>query len=177
VSIDLLQVMARNNALANHRLSIAFGRLRPGEFQAARTGFFPSIAETANHILQVDLYYLGALEGHGNEDHDAFTPATSAAELAPRQAATDARLVAFCRNLTPARLARETATDRGADGIVMERTDALLVHLFMHQVHHRGQIHAMLSGTTVPPPQLDEFILRYDRGREDFAALGFDDSD
>jgi hypothetical protein len=39
-----------------------------------------------------------------------------------------------------------------------ERVDRLLLHLFQHQIHHRGQAHAMLSGTKVPPPQLDEFF-------------------
>jgi uncharacterized damage-inducible protein DinB len=36
--------------------------------------------------------------------------------------------------------------------------DRLLLHLFQHQIHHRGQAHAMLSGTSVAPPQLDEFF-------------------
>jgi uncharacterized damage-inducible protein DinB len=35
----------------------------------------------------------------------------------------------------------------------------VLPHLFVHQIHHRGQVHAMLSGTSVAPPQLDEFFL------------------
>ena len=34
----------------------------------------------------------------------------------------------------------------------------LLLHLFQHQVHHRGQAHSMLSATSVSPPQLDEFF-------------------
>lgn len=38
-------------------------RLVPGEFEAARSGFFPSIKATLNHIHVVDLYYLDALEG------------------------------------------------------------------------------------------------------------------
>ena len=42
-------------------------------------------------------------------------------------------------------------------GLEPERADRLLGHLFQHQVHHRGQAHAMLSGTDVAPPQLDEF--------------------
>jgi len=33
------------------------------------------------------------------------------------------------------------------------------MHLFTHQIHHRGQAHAMLSGTKVKPPQLDEFFM------------------
>ncbi len=52
-------------------------------------------------------------------------------------------------------------TDRGAP--VPERIDRLLAHLFQHQIHHRGQAHAMLAGTTVAPPQLDEFFLDFDR--------------
>jgi uncharacterized damage-inducible protein DinB len=31
------------------------------------------------------------------------------------------------------------------------------MHLFQHQIHHRGQVHAMLAGTHVAPPPLDEF--------------------
>ena len=30
-----------------------------------------------------------------------------------------------------------------------------------HQVHHRGQAQAMLSGTSVRPPQLEEFSSAY----------------
>jgi len=43
-------------------------------------------------------------------------------------------------------------------GIQPENTTRLLAHLFQHQIHHRGQAHAMLAGTSVKPPQLDEFF-------------------
>jgi uncharacterized damage-inducible protein DinB len=42
-------------------------------------------------------------------------------------------------------------------------------------VHHRGQAHAMLAGTSVAPPQLDEFFCENEahlRAAE-FADLGF----
>ena len=39
-----------------------------------------------------------------------------------------------------------------------ETVTRLLAHLFQHQIHHRGQAHAMLAGTSVAPPQLDEFF-------------------
>jgi uncharacterized damage-inducible protein DinB len=56
-----------------------------------------------------------------------------------------------------------------------ERMDRLLLHLFEHQIHHRGQAHAMLSGTDIAPPQLDEFFSEGEaplRARE-FAELGW----
>jgi uncharacterized damage-inducible protein DinB len=34
----------------------------------------------------------------------------------------------------------------------------LLLHLFQRQIRHRGQAHAMLSGTGTKLPQLDEFF-------------------
>ena len=43
-------------------------------------------------------------------------------------------------------------------GIMHENATRLLAHLFQHQIHHRGQAHAMLAGTPVKPPQLDEFF-------------------
>jgi len=54
----------------------------------------------------------------------------------------------------------------------------VLQHLFMHQTHHRGQAHAMLSGTPAPPPQLDEFLLASDAPlREaDLRGLGWSEA-
>jgi uncharacterized damage-inducible protein DinB len=56
--------MAYNNAWANHRLLSACSTLSQKEFEAGRTGFFPSIQPTLNHILIVDRFYVDALEGH-----------------------------------------------------------------------------------------------------------------
>jgi uncharacterized damage-inducible protein DinB len=44
------------------------------------------------------------------------------------------------------------------DHVQTERADRLLLHLFQHQIHHRGQAHGMLSATKIPPPPLDEFF-------------------
>jgi uncharacterized damage-inducible protein DinB len=86
----------------------------------------------------------------------------------------DRRLIAFAERLAPADLDRIVHVHRG-NRIQRERMDRLLLHLFQHQIHHRGQAHAMLSGTDVRPPQLDEFFPAEEaplRGSE-FAELGW----
>ena len=83
----------------------------------------------------------------------------------------DRRLLSVVERLDAAELRRAVAVHRGAR-IQHERMDRLLLHLFQHQLHHRGQAHAMLSGTSVPPPQLDEFFLDWDR-HPSVAARGF----
>ena len=65
---DLLQTLraqARNNAWANLRLFEACGQLCLEEYEARGVSFFPSIRLTLEHNLEVDRYYIDALEGGG----------------------------------------------------------------------------------------------------------------
>jgi len=175
-----LRIQAHANGLANHRLHTAMAALAPEEFQAARTGFFPSLAETLNHILAVDAYYIGAL--HGDRDlravYASFVPAARLPELAERQRRSDARLVAFCNRLDDAGCAAQVAMERAEGRIQRDQAAHVLAHLFMHQTHHRGQAHAMLSGTSVAPPQLDEFLMPSEASlrQQDMVAMGWDEA-
>ena len=55
--------MAYNNGWANHRLLSACAAVSQAELTAPRTGFFPSLRATLNHILIIDRFYIDALEG------------------------------------------------------------------------------------------------------------------
>lgn len=177
--MNLHLIQARANRLANHRLLGAVASLSDADFHAPHTSFFPSLALTLNHLLNVDHYYLAALHGDAQMRHvwASYEPAQTAGDLAERQAASDERLIAFCTGLTAGDDERIVAFDRGAgiDAGPREPLGRVLAHLYMHQTHHRGQAHAMLAGTVVKPPQLDDFILLGDRvHREaDMAALGW----
>lgn len=162
--LDHLRRMAGNNLWSNDRLYRAVLSLQPGEFEAERTSFFPSIKATLNHILAVDLLYLDFLEegGLGAAAHDDYVPFDEPRALFAAQIAADRRLIAFCERLSEADLDRRVITDRRKDGMIPERIGDILAHVFLHDIHHRGQVHAMLSGTSVAPPQLDEFLLDYD---------------
>ncbi|WP_434563461.1 DinB family protein [Pseudomonas sp. Z4-20] len=153
---------ALNNQWANHRLLGACTQLNAAEYEAYRTSFFPSIQATLCHILEVDCYYLTALEGDVEGQERDFFQTLAFAELKENQGQADHRLVTFCQTLRKKDLARAIDLVR-ADGRVRERIDRLLLHLFEHQIHHRGQVHTMLSATHVDPPQLDEFFLDCDR--------------
>ncbi|TIL29017.1 DinB family protein [Mesorhizobium sp.] len=176
--LDHFSRMARNNLWSNDRLYRAVLQLEPGEFEAERTSFFPSIMATLNHILAVDHLYLDFLEGGvGAAAHDDFVPFDEPQALFDAQGASDRRLIAFCDHLSAADLDRHVITDRREDGKIPERIGDLLAHLFIHDIHHRGQVHAMLSGTSVKPPQLDEFFLDYDPKlrRAEVERLAIDD--
>lgn len=177
---------AYNNAWANHRLLKSCGQLTQEEFVAARTSFFPSIKATLNHILTVDLYYLEIFERSlaGLPPHERAgrffepeEPFDTCAEISREQHAADRRLIALCESITDAQLDAPVLMPRST-GVQRDRVRRILAHLFEHDIHHRGQVHAMLAGTRVKPPQLDEFFCTGEaqlRAR-DFAELGFDEA-
>ncbi len=172
--------LARNNHLANRRLQRAVAALQPGEWQARRTSFFPSLCATLNHIHVIDLFYIDAVEG-GTLGPRAWAnpePYPYPTALAAAQDALDARAIVLCDSLAPNDLDRSVHIHR-QDRIQTETLADTLMHLFLHDQHHRGQAHAMLSGTSVTPPQLDEFFMADDaRFRvQDLADLGWTEAD
>lgn len=175
------RAQAYNNAWASYRILGACGQLSSDALLAKRTSFFPTILATLNHIVTVDWFYVSALEG-ASMGPDAFEPENPFSdfiELKKAQEEVDRRLIAVCDQMDAAALAGVIELDRGTR-IQIERADRVLLHLFQHQTHHRGQVHAMLSGTNTRPPQLDEFYLTggdKDLRRPDFDALGFSENE
>jgi len=170
------RAMAFNNAWANHRLLAACAHLTQDEFEAGRTGFFPSLKATLNHILIVDWFYVDGLEGGwlGPKAWADRMPCATVADLQREQGNVDRRLIAVCEALTEPSLGTTVRLNRDTR-VQTERRDRLLLHLFQHQIHHRGQAHAMLAGTRVKPPQLDEFFSAGEAPlrASEFAALGW----
>ncbi|NNL19659.1 MAG: nuclease [Boseongicola sp.] len=155
--------MSLNNAWANATLYSAI-QLMPNEaLTAERPGFFSTLSRTLNHIYEVDLYYLDALE-NGGKGRSVFdrTEVTDVSELARLQLEADIRFATFCGRLDDAKLAETRTTERDT-GPVDEVVAALVLHLVQHQIHHRGQAHVQMSHAGVSPPQLDDFYLTHGR--------------
>jgi uncharacterized damage-inducible protein DinB len=158
------RAMARNNAYSNARLLRTCCELSDEAFSRNRVSYFPSLVATLNHILTVDRFYIAGLRGDTPDysyfDDEIPYPRASALRIAQEQ--SDRELIALCEAWEEADLAREVKLDRGLRGVHCESVGSVLPHLFVHQIHHRGQAHAMLAGTQIPPPQLDEFFLDND---------------
>lgn len=180
-ALALLRIQAHANRLANHRLHGAMAPLSQADLHAPRTSFFPTLIGTLNHIHEVDVFYIGVL--HRDPDlatwWDRFVPPTTLDDLAARQRVSDERLIAWLMAADDAALAATVHIPRdGGRRTQLDRAAHLLQHLFMHQMHHRGQVHAMLAGTEVAPPQLDEFLMPSEPHLRsaDMAALGWDEA-
>jgi uncharacterized damage-inducible protein DinB len=171
--IDLFRELAAYNQWANARLYAAALAL-PDQDYRRRTGvFFGSLHATLNHLLVTDRIWLARMTGIGEPparvDLILFDNRN---ELAQARRAEDARLSGAVAGYDDAKLA---ATVRYAttSGTPREQVlSAILLHLFNHQTHHRGQANACLSIITgAEPPTLD--LLAFQRGvpAPDLAAL------
>jgi uncharacterized damage-inducible protein DinB len=157
--------MARNNAWSNLRLYGACARLSEEALQQRRTSFFPSLWATLKHLWIVDEYYVDGLERGGRgaavwADEDKHTVLEG---LWRAQQSVDARLLAVCEAASNDALLDAPITLQRRNGPQTDAMKDILGHLLVHQIHHRGQVHAMLAGTDVAPPQLDEWFLAADR--------------
>ena len=153
--------MALNNAYANRTLYGAISELGQAEFMTPRPGFFPSLSKTLNHIYEVDLFYVDALE-EGGLGRSVFerTDIEDVKALASAQAEVDLRLAVFCGSDPDL----EKSVDVERKGLVTkEKIGAILPHLLQHQIHHRGQAHVQISDAGLEPPQLDDFFLEHGR--------------
>jgi uncharacterized damage-inducible protein DinB len=169
--------LARNALLSNRRLDIACMALAPGEWEAERTSFFPSLKETMVHLLDADRWYIDTFRGNCPGIANEAGSRATAAEFARERAEVDAWLVDYCESLTAEGLSREIVIE-WPDRTFAETLADTLLHFFMHGQHHRGQVHAMLAGSSVTPPQLDEFIQASitEPRADDLAALGWDEA-
>lgn len=148
---------ARYNAWANRRIYNACAELPAAELARDRHAFFKSILGTLNHILLADLIYRERLE----KKPTTFTRLDETlypdfAALRDAQTAQDDWFVGFTAAMDRALLETDLSFDTVETGEYFSLPLRLcLTNLFQHQIHHRGQVHNMLSQAGVAPPPLD----------------------
>jgi uncharacterized damage-inducible protein DinB len=157
------RMFGRYNAWANQRLYDAAAQLSDEQYRADRGAFFKSIHGTFNHLLATDRIWMQRFTGAGTAPDrlDAILFETLEG-LRPAREAEDRRIVDFVDGLDDTRLAGSIQYRRVSTPEVFEQPLApALAHWFNHQTHHRGQVHALLTGLVGRAPELD--LLFYQR--------------
>ena len=163
ITPDYVRRMAAYNAWQNRQMDAAMGQLDHDALLADRKGFWRSILGTANHILWADAMWMSRL-GQATAPEAGLD---GSADLHPTHAAwsaerfrMDGRLTLWAEGLHAVDLAGNMKWYSGAVGRNMEAPmGAVVMHLFNHQTHHRGQIHAMLTAAGVEAPVSDLILM------------------
>ncbi len=144
------RTMAAYNAEMNRRVYAAAATLSEAQRREDRGAFWRSIHGTLAHVLWADRLWLsrfGAGEDPGVRLADSAGWIDAWPALVAERGVTDARLAAWAAGLTEADLSGDLVWFSGAMRRDMATPRALVIaHVFNHQTHHRGQVHALLGG-------------------------------
>lgn len=154
-----VQAMARYNSWQNGSLYHAASGLTDAARKAGRGAFFGSIHGTLCHLLWGDEIWMHRFAGtempnagiQGSPDMVEEWEA-----LVLRRKAFDQTILEWAGGVDPAWLTGDMTWFSGAMGREVTRPIGLLVaHMFNHQTHHRGQVHAMLTAAGAKPEATD----------------------
>ena len=163
ITAGYVVTMAAYNAEMNRRVYDAASRLTEAARREQRGAFWGSIHGTLNHLLWGDRAWMARFDGWERPPLPLRESAGLIADfdaLRAARVAADTRLQDWAGRVTDAWLAEDQSWLSGAAGREMRRPRALLVtHLFNHQTHHRGQVHAMLTAAGERTGDTDLFLV------------------
>jgi len=145
--IRYLILLANYNTWVNSQIFNLCGQLSELDYRKDRGVFFGSIHATLNHLLLVDILWLGRLKGEKNVsiralDQILFEDFTGLKEVRQEY---DGKLIRYVESLDETDLERIIPYTRMAGQRGEAQVHETLLTLFNHQTHHRGQVHAMLN--------------------------------
>ena len=150
------QLLANFNKWTNEKIITSCKKLTETEYKKDRGAFFSSIHGTLNHLLVVDRAYIFHIEekDHGLKGLDQIL-FESLRQLEEARIKEDKRLIDLVNSLSLESIHKEITYKGFETGNTTYTINILLITLFNHQTHHRGQIHNMLSQAGIKPPQID----------------------
>jgi len=164
--------LARYNQWMNEKLYGAAAGLPGDVLHQDRGAFFGSIFGTLNHIAIGDILWFKRIARDvpglaSLQCVEALPPPTfpnmplraTLAELAELRTMLDEAIIAFCAELEPARLGEAfewTSTKGGSNRKIL---GDVLVHVFNHQTHHRGQATTLFSQMGIDVGATDLLLL------------------
>jgi uncharacterized damage-inducible protein DinB len=164
ISPEYVRVMARYNGWQNRQLAKLLADASLDDLKADHGAFFGSILGTLNHVLWADAMWMSRF------DPSFDAPAGGIAEsvdMCPtlgvwdaERFAMDGRITDWADALSAVRLSGDLSWHSAASGRDQVKPLALcVVHMFNHQAHHRGQVHAMMTRQGWEAPVTDLFLM------------------
>ena len=159
ISPEYVRIMARYNRWQNKSLYGAADALSEADRTVDRGAFFGSIHGTLGHLLWGDTIWMSRFDGWDAPEcgiADSARMELDWATLKTARVRADARIVEWAGRVAPGDLAGALTWYSGAMEREITKPRALLImQLFNHQTHHRGQVHAMLTASGARPDDTD----------------------
>ncbi len=153
-----LILMAEYNKLMNKRIFEASKALPDSKLIENKGAFFKSILGTLNHIMVGDILWLKRFSTHPskyealNEMEKFLNPNKLDQELFndihifhKERIRLDVIIVKLCKELKEPDIISSLKYKNYKKEVHAKRFGDLILHVFLHQIHHRGQVTTLLS--------------------------------
>lgn len=164
ITPDYCRLMARYNAWQNRQLEKALEGVPLDRLKTDHGAFFGSILGTLNHILWADAMWMSRFDrtvprpGGGIPDSPGMFPTLDA--WSAERFRMDGQIARWAAGLKAADLAGSFSFRSASLGGKVSRPLApCVIHMFNHQTHHRGQVHAMMTRAGLKAPVTDLFLM------------------
>lgn len=160
--MENFRFLARFNQWVNERLYSVVAALPDDEYRREMGAYFGSVHRTLNHILVIDRMQLCRFTGDSVDDIAAGDTILHAsfADLQKARETMDRHIILSVDGLDESVLGKTyTFTAKATGRKVSMIGRHILLAMFNHQTHHRGQVHCMLTqlGHSVPPLDVPVF--------------------
>jgi uncharacterized damage-inducible protein DinB len=159
ISREYALTMARYTEWQNASLYGAADKLDDAERKRERGAFFGSIHATLNHLLWGDQIWMSRFAGTPRPEggiKESVGRFPHWEDLKGERIAFDQVMKDWAANLDPAWLEGDLVYFSGAAGREIKRPKwFVVVHMFNHGTHHRGQVHCMLTQCGIKPDDTD----------------------
>jgi uncharacterized damage-inducible protein DinB len=149
--VDVRELLKYNQEV-RHRYFETFAKLSWEEFTKNMEASFHSIKNIFLHTLEAIDYWLSFLQKKDFRAHKKFDEYESIEEVKSYMEHVEKRMSNYLNSLSPAKL-NEPYTANDDNGMPVEVTaEDVLIHVFEEEVHHRGELIALLWQLGVEPP-------------------------
>lgn len=161
-TLDQFKLFADYNKLMNQRIIESANKLTEGQLKSDREAFFKSVLGTLNHILVGDIIWLKRFHSHPasakalaylNTLHHPEVLDTiifdDLESLRVEREKIDEVLINWIANLSESDIGGYLSYQNMAGKPQKKLFESLISHLFLHQIHHRGQVTTLLSQSGV----------------------------
>lgn len=149
--VDVKDLYAYNKEV-RHRYFYALCKLPWEEFTKNREASFHSLRNIFIHTISVIDYWLDFLQNQKLYSRREFDEYKTCELVRAYMEHVEERMQNYLESLTPERLGKTYAAQDDDGKTVMVTAEDILVHVFEEEVHHRGELIALLWQMNVEPP-------------------------
>jgi len=150
---DIKKLLEYNENLG-HKYFETFTKLSWTEFTKNREASFHSMKNILVHTLGAIDYWLDILQEQNQQSRKDYDEYTSLQQVKAYMEHVEKRIHTYLKSLPPEKLQKTYVLKDDSGKTRRVTAEDILIHVFEEEVHHRGELNALLWQMGIDPPPM-----------------------